>query len=104
LIFQLTQHLRDEPLIRKLSDYLGCGRISKNREGIYLDVTKFSDLTVKIIPLLKNHLILGNKSRDFEDFVKVAELMENKAHLTLTGMDEIRKIKAGMNTGRKLED
>jgi hypothetical protein len=30
--------------------------------------------------------------------------MENKAHLTLTGMDEIRKIKAEMNTGRKLED
>ena len=55
-------------------------------------------------PLLKNHHILGNKSRDFEDFVKVAELMENKAHLTLTGMDEIRKIKAEMNTGRKLED
>jgi len=30
--------------------------------------------------------------------------MENKAHLTFTGMDEIRKIKAEMNTGRKLED
>ena len=104
LTFQLTQHLRDEPLIRRLADYLGCGRISKNREGIYLDVTKFSDLTVKVLPLLKNHPILGNKSRDFEDFVKVAELMENKAHLTLTGMDEIRKIKAEMNTGRKLED
>lgn len=30
--------------------------------------------------------------------------MKNKAHLTYTGMDEIRKIKAGMNTARKLED
>jgi hypothetical protein len=28
--------------------------------------------------------------------------MKNKAHLTYTGMDEIRKIKAGMNTARKL--
>lgn len=103
LTFQLTQHLRDEPLIRKLADYLGCGRISKNREGIYLDVTKFSDLTVKVIPLLKNHPILGNKSLDLEDFCKVAELMENKAaHLTFTGMDEICRIKAGMNIGRKL--
>jgi hypothetical protein len=37
----------------------------------------------------------------------VAELMKNKApaeRLTYTGMDEIRKIKAGMNTARKLED
>jgi hypothetical protein len=33
--------------------------------------------------------------------------MKNKApaeRLTYTGMDEIRKIKAGMNTARKLED
>ena len=104
LTFQLTQHLRDEPLIRRLADYLNCGRISKNREGIYLDVTKFSDLTVKVLPLLKNHPILGIKSLDFEDFCKVAELTKNKAHLTYPGMDEIRKIKAGMNTARNLED
>ena len=48
LTFILTQHLRDEPLIRRLADYLGCGRISKNREGIYFvgrrPVTKFKDL------------------------------------------------------------
>ncbi len=30
--------------------------------------------------------------------------MKNKAHLTYTGMDEIRKIKAEMNTARKIED
>jgi len=30
--------------------------------------------------------------------------MKNKAHLTSTGINEIRKIKAGMNTARKLED
>ncbi len=45
LTFQLSQHLRDEPLIKRLADYLGCGRISKNREGIYFDVTKVYDLT-----------------------------------------------------------
>lgn len=104
LTFQLTQHLRYEPLIRRLADYLGCGRISKNREGIYLDVTKFTDLTLKVLPLLQNNPVLGKKSRYFEDFCKVAELMKNKAHLTYIGMDVIRKIKAGMNTARKFED
>jgi len=104
LTFQLTQHLRDKPLLIRLADYLGCGRLSVNREGIYLDVTKISDLTEKVIPLLKNHPILGNKQLDFEDFCKVAELIKVKAHLTLSGMNEIRKIKAGMNTGRELKD
>jgi len=27
--------------------------------------------------------------------------MQNKAHLTASGLDQIRKIKAGMNRGRK---
>jgi len=27
--------------------------------------------------------------------------MQNKAHLIAEGLDQIRKIKAGMNTGRK---
>lgn len=34
-------------------------------------------------------------------FLKVAELMKNKGHLTQEGLAQIRKIKAGMNTGRE---
>jgi hypothetical protein len=30
-----------------------------------------------------------------------ADLIKNKAHLTAEGLDQIRKIKAGMNKGRK---
>jgi hypothetical protein len=39
------------------------------------------------------------KSQDLNDLCKAAELMDSKAHLTLSGMDEIRKIKAGKNRG-----
>lgn len=62
--------------------------------GIYLDVTKFSDLNQKVLFILKDYPIVGNKSLDFKDFCKVANLMKNKAHLTVEGMDEIRNIKA----------
>lgn len=44
----------------------------------------------------------GVKSRDFEDFKKVAELMKKGAHLTLEGLEEIKQIKVGMNKGRKI--
>jgi hypothetical protein len=30
--------------------------------------------------------------------------MVNRFHLTVEGIDSIRKIKSGMNTGRNLED
>lgn len=68
LIFQITQHTRDEELIRSLIKYLGCGRISKTREVVDYQVSRFSDLENKIIPYLKKYRILGVKSKDFNDF------------------------------------
>ena len=41
------------------------------------------------------------KALDFADFCLAAELMKDNKHLTLEGLEQIRKIKAGMNTGRK---
>ena len=38
---------------------------------------------------------------DFEDFCKVAEIINKKEHLTEKGLNQIRQIKVGMNTGRK---
>jgi hypothetical protein len=36
---------------------------------------------------------MGIKYKDFEDFCKVAKLMQNKAHLTEEGLNQIRQIK-----------
>lgn len=61
LRFQLTQHIRDEQLMKNLMDYLGCGNVSKNRGAIYFQVTNFSDLTNKIIPILQKYPLQGEK-------------------------------------------
>lgn len=37
---------------------------------------------------------------DFKDFVKAAEIIGNKEHLTLKGMVKIKIIKEGMNKKR----
>ena len=58
------------------------------------------DLTEKIIPFFKKYPILGKKAQDFSDRCKVAILMQNQIHLTKEGLEQIRKIKSGMNTGR----
>ena len=64
-------------------------------------VRKFDDTISKIIPFFQRYPILGSKSEDFNDFCKVAELMKSKSHLTKEGLEQIRQIKADMNTGRK---
>jgi len=101
-MFQLAQHYRDVALMESLINYLDCGLVFNQTEtAVVFKVRKFSDLIEKIIPFFVKYPILGVKSKDFEDFCKVAELMQNKEHLTASGLDQIRQIKAGMNKGRR---
>ena len=100
LEFQVTQHMRDEQLIRSLIKYFECGNIQKNAENFDFRVIKITDITTKIIPFFKKHHIQGVKAWDFSDFCKVAEMMEKREHLTAEGLEKIREIKAGMNRGR----
>lgn len=65
LIFQITQHTRDEGLIRSLIDYLNSGNVFKLNNTYVFEVTKFSDLRDKIVPFFKDYPVLGLKSLDF---------------------------------------
>ena len=103
LVFVITQHLRDEQLLFCIMEYLGCGNVYQIGEAFDFRVTKFKDIVKKIMPFFKKHSpIRGVKALDFKDFCLVAEMMKDKKHLTAEGLYQIRKIKAGMNTGRKI--
>ena len=106
LEFSIAQHERDVELLIMLIKYFQCGYIKKDKTGkrniIQFRITKLKDLTEKVIPLFLKHQIRGLKNKDFEDFCLVAEMMNNKLHLTPRGLAKIKKIKAGMNRGRKV--
>jgi hypothetical protein len=101
LMFKLSQHSRDEQLMKSIIDFLGCGNVYVSGTTVEYIVTKFNDLTDKVIPFFQKYPIQGVKHLDFLDFVSVIELMKNKMHLTEEGLDRIKKIKNGMNKGRK---
>jgi hypothetical protein len=86
--------------MQSLVSTFDCGNIYVDNEVVNFKITQFQDLTDKVIPFFVKYPIHGEKSKDFEDFCKVTELMQNKAHLTQDGLDHIRIIKAGMNRGR----
>jgi LAGLIDADG endonuclease len=98
----LTQNFRDVLLINNIRNVLSCGFITKDlkRSIIVLKVSKFENVYNKMIPLFNKHRIIGIKSLDYLDFCLVAELVNKKAHLTLEGLEEIRKIKLRMNKNR----
>ena len=103
LRFKLTQHSKDELLMKSLITYFGCGQVFKRskEDKVGFQINKFVDLTDKVLPLFQKISIQGVKSEDFVDFCKVVDIMKVKGHLTVEGLYEIHKIKAGVNTGRE---
>ena len=57
LVFLITQHVRDEALLRGLINYLGCGNLRSKREVFEYQVSKYSDLIEKIIPFFNKYQI-----------------------------------------------
>ena len=48
MVFSISQHVRDEALLTKFIDYLGCGRIeraSTRPDIVNFSVSKFSNIT-----------------------------------------------------------
>jgi len=103
IIFVLTQHIRDELLMKRLANFFGCGQSYSYKEHVQFICQSFKDNYENILPFFHKYLILGVKSQDFEDWCKVAEMIKTKAHLTNEGYDQIRQIRAGMNKGRLID-
>ena len=100
LVFQLNQHIRDKQLIKNLIKYFDCGNINYEGNVIIYTVTNIDDITQNIIPFFFKYKIQGVKAKDFADWCKAAELINEKKHLTKEGLEKIKQIKAGINTGR----
>lgn len=104
LSFTLTQHSRDKILMESLPAAFGCGKYypRESREYGVFELAGFKDIENKIIPFFKKHKIQGEKSEDFKRFCRVAEIVKAKDHLTLKGLEEIKKLKSEMNKARRL--
>ena len=103
LRFQVTQHFRDAELMQMLASYFGCGAYYAvpGYSHVNFLITKFSDITSKVLPFFEKYPLLGSKVLNYEDFKKAAEIIKAGGHLTREGLDQIRSIKAGMNRGRE---
>ena len=51
---------------------------------------------------MEKYPLLGAKLQDYLDFVKVAELIKSKEHLTIEGLAKIEEIKSNMNTNSSI--
>lgn len=104
LRFRVSQHERDFRLLENIMKYLGTGNVYKykGKSAVILTIVNFTDITNRIIPFFgDNPLLPGVKLYDYLDWCKIQKLMEDGSHLALEGLNSIRELKSGMNTGRK---
>ena len=101
LKFQIVQHSRDIELMKMLIYTLGCGRIELKlkQTAVYFVVMNFQDIYEKIIPLFDKYPIKGVKALDYSDLKKIANLVQDKEHLTEEDFLKILSIKASINRG-----
>lgn len=102
LIFILSQHSRDRKLLISLMKYLGCGRLEETYKIARLVINKFDDIHHILLPFFVKYPLIGWKSKDLNDWCRVADLIKKNLHLTKEGIDEINSIKLGMNSKRYL--
>jgi len=88
IIFILTQHIRDEILLKSFIDFFECGHTFSYLNYIEFKCQSFKDNYEKILPFFQKFSILGAKAQDFEDWVKIAEMIKSKEHLTNEGFEQ----------------
>jgi len=106
LEFIITQHGRDIEVLHAIKDFFGCGLVRKNKgknDVIWVyRVRDIKSLGEKIIPFFDTIGLLTTKKYNFNSFKQIYLKVITGEHLTLKGLNEIRKIKENMNRGLKL--
>jgi len=99
--FTVVQHERDVDLLHALRSFFGCGVVRTNHGDRWAyRVRGKEDLLNRIVPFFREHPLKSEKRANFEKFERVLHLMEAGDHLTVEGVERIRRIAREMNRGR----
>jgi hypothetical protein len=104
LHFEIELRADDEEILQRIKQTLKCGHIyhldySKYGWAPHVEykVSSIKELRDKVIPFFKLHPLQAKKRQSFELFCQAAKLFETKEHLTLSGIEKLRKIRQQMN-------
>jgi len=102
--FVVVQSSSSRDVLEDLVRFFGCGRVYVNRRHdnhredlCRYCVARFADLRDVIVPFFQEHPLQTSKKVNFAKFVKVLRLMEERKHLTVSGLIEIAEIAETMN-------
>ena len=99
--FTIVQHERDAQLLHAIKAFFGCGVVRTNHgERLAYRVRSQKHLLERIVPFFERHRLRSKKRIDFEKFRSVLLMMSAGDHLTVEGVQRVRRIASQMNRGR----
>jgi len=107
LAYKVTQKEHSAGILYDLQRYFECGNVhvdNKKESALKFNVAKLSDIINKVIPQFDKYPLLTSKNLDYQDFKKVALMMQEGLHLTAEGVSSILSIKENMNSKRSFEE
>jgi LAGLIDADG DNA endonuclease family protein len=82
-MFKLTQNKRDKKLLVLVAKFMNCGTVYYHGENAFdFTVSKFADNQNIITPMFKTYPNQEIKQLEYQDFCKVAVLIDKGKHLT----------------------
>jgi hypothetical protein len=100
--FRIVCNKRDIVLLHMIKAFFNCGKIGKidSKDCLEFAVSDHNSLVNIIIPFFNKYTLKGTKLLDYLDWTKCLEVIKNKEHLSIEGLNKIRLIKESLNTGR----
>ena len=102
--FVVVQSASSRDVLEGLARFFECGKVYVNRRHdnhredlCRYCVVRFADLRDVIVPFFQENTLRTSKDENFERFVRVLGLMEERKHLTVSGLIEIAEITETMN-------
>ncbi|MBI4155736.1 MAG: LAGLIDADG family homing endonuclease [Candidatus Zambryskibacteria bacterium] len=94
----------DLPLLKKVEQFWGCGKIYFQREyrenqhnNYRFEIFNYDSLRYVVVPFFKRHPLESKRIKDFELFCQILDLAMSKAHQTEDGLQKIMKLKSQMH-------
>jgi hypothetical protein len=102
--FVVVQSASSRDVLEDLVRFFECGKVYLNHRHdnhrehlVRYHVSRLADLRDVIVPFFQEHQLQTSKKVNFAKFVKVLRLMEERKHLTVSGLIEIAEIAETMN-------
>lgn len=92
----VSQHIKDELLIKDFVSLFNCGYIYIYKDSISYSISKFKDI-YNLFSFFEKYKIEGVKYLDYLDFYEAAKIIKNKDHLSDEGFHQIMALKNKMN-------